>query len=486
LAAYTDKADEFFSKYFSLHQNVMVKTRFAPSPTGLLHIGNVRTALFNFLYAQQQQGTFLLRIEDTDSERSQSAFVTALLEDLQWLGLHWQEGPFYQSQRQSIYDDYYQKLIEKDLAYPCYCSDTELKLSRQAQINAGLPPRYAGTCAQLTPAQRQAREDAGKVPSLRFRVPKNFLLTLEDGVKGSLRYQSDDIGDFIIRRSDGTPAFFFCNAIDDAVMGVSDAFRGEDHLTNTPRQVFILQALDLPIPRYHHISLIVAANGAPLSKRLGAQSIQELRDSGYLPIAVNNYLARLGHSYSEDGLLTTAQLAAEFSTARLGSAPARHNLDQLLHYQKLAVLALSDCERESWLSGIKSAVPEGQWADFLHAIKDNISLPAEAKAFADMLFTDTWSFKADAYETIYSAGADFFAKAQQHLDASCNFKALVEKVKQDTGAKGKALFMPLRVALTGETHGPELPLLLPLIGEARARARLQMAESIAREPITKD
>ncbi len=464
----------------------MIKTRFAPSPTGLLHIGNVRTALFNFLYAQQQQGEFLLRIEDTDAERSQSAFVTALIEDLQWLGLHWQAGPFYQSQRQGLYDDYYQKLLAKDLAYPCYCSETELKLSRQAQVNAGLPPRYAGTCAHLTAEQRQAREAAGRVPSLRFRVPKNFLLTLEDGVKGSLRYQSDDIGDFIIRRSDGSPAFFFCNAIDDAVMGVSDVFRGEDHLTNTPRQVFILQALELPIPRYHHISLIVAANGAPLSKRLGAQSIQELRESGYLPVAVNNYLARLGHSYSEDGLLSPENLAQQFNHARLGSAAARHNLDQLLHYQKLAILALTDSERETWLSGVKSAVPEAQWADFIHAIKDNITLPAEAKAFAEMLFHNNWSFKAEAYATIQAAGADFFVKAQQHLNATCDFKVLAEKVKQDTGAKGKALFMPLRVALTGEQHGPELPLLLPLIGEDRARARLQLAEALAREPIVKD
>lgn len=458
----------------------MIKTRFAPSPTGLLHIGNVRTALFNFLYAQQQHGEFLLRIEDTDAERSQSAFVTALIEDLQWLGLHSHNEPIYQSTRQALYQQYYDQLIAADLAYPCYCSETELKLSRQAQVNAGLPPRYAGTCAHLTAEQRQAREAAGKVPSLRFRMPKNQLLTLEDGVKGSLRYQSDDIGDFIIRRSDGSPAFFFCNAIDDAVMGISDVFRGEDHLTNTPRQIFILQALKLPIPRYHHISLIVAANGAPLSKRLGAQSIQELRESGYLPLAVNNYLARLGHFYSEDGLLSLSDLCQQFNQARLGHAPARHNLDQLLHYQKLAVLALDDDQRDTWLAQIKPTVAASQWPAFVAAIKDNISLPAEAEAFAKRLFDEDFSYSADVAAVIQSAGHDFFTQAATHLNADMDFKSFSAAVKESTGAKGKALFMPLRAALTLELHGPELPPLFSLLGEDRARARLIKAAACAK------
>lgn len=262
-----------------------VKTRFCPSPTGLMHMGNVRTALFNALLAKSANGCFLLRIEDTDRERSDARYTKALMEDLLWLGLGWQEGPdhhqgngpYHQSERQSIYDDYYQRLETAGVAYPCFCSEEELALQRKIQRSSGRPPRYPGTCRELTDAQREEKFAQGLKPTLRFAVPENEMIAFDDLVRGHQKFDSNDLGDFIIRRADGTPPFLFCNAVDDALMGVTHALRGEDHLTNTPRQLMVLDALGLTGPTYGHIALIVGPDGSPLSKRHGSRSIEELR-----------------------------------------------------------------------------------------------------------------------------------------------------------------------------------------------------------------
>jgi nondiscriminating glutamyl-tRNA synthetase len=321
------------------------KTRFAPSPTGYLHLGNVRTALFNALLARREQGSFLLRIEDTDRERSRPEYVAALLEDLRWLGLDWQEGPeiggphppYAQSERAAIYAGYYQRLEERGLVYPCFCSPAELALSRKTQLAAGRPPRYAGTCARLSEAERQARRRRGLQPTLRFRTPPGQLVQFIDLARGPQQFASDDIGDFIIRRADGGPQFFFANAVDDALMGITHLLRGEDHLSNTPRQLLLLEALDLPAPHYGHLALIVGADGGPLSKREGHFSVRELRATGYLPEALLNDLARIGHSYAHDHWMSLAELAEAFTLERLGRAPARYDEAQLLHWQSEAV-----------------------------------------------------------------------------------------------------------------------------------------------------
>ncbi|NJN46937.1 MAG: glutamate--tRNA ligase, partial [Candidatus Competibacteraceae bacterium] len=313
--------------------STVVKTRFAPSPTGHIHLGNARTALFNALLAFKHSGVLLLRIEDTDQERSQDAYVRDLFEDLRWLGLDWQEGPevegdsgpYFQSARDAVYDRYYQALESKELVYPCFCSPTELALSRKAQLTAGRPPRYPGTCARLNEAEREVRRERGIQPTLRFRVPTGQVVEFEDLVRGPQRFQTDDIGDFIIRRADGSAQFFFTNAVDDALMAVTHVLRGEDHLTNTPRQLLLLKALDLPTPYYGHISLLVGADGSPLSKRHGSRSLRQLREAGYLPEALNNYMARLGHSYIQDDWMSANELAAEFNPERLSRAPARYD-----------------------------------------------------------------------------------------------------------------------------------------------------------------
>lgn len=472
-----------------------LKTRFAPSPTGRLHLGNVRTALFNWLFARQQGGTFLLRFEDTDLERSAQAFEAGMQEDLHWLGLDWDEGPgrdgglgpYRQSERTEIYAGYFQQLERSGQAYPCFCTPQELALSRKAQLAAGRPPRYAGTCARLSAEQIAAKQDQGLAATLRFRMPVGRSMEFVDLVRGPQLFRADDIGDFIIRRSDGTPAFFFSNAVDDALMQITDVLRGEDHLANTPRQILLLEALELPVPRYGHTSMLVAEDGSPLSKRSGSRSVEELRESGFFPEAVLNYLARLGHHFEQEGWLSAAQLAAQFATERLGRAPAQFEQSQLMHWQKTAVHEAGDETLKQWLwayrdaegTAISELVPETRYQDFIATVRDNIELPVDALNWARQFFGHEPVMSADARAALQGVGAGYFHAALACLeDHGVDFKAFVKALGATAGVKGKALFMPLRAALSGETHGPELINIWKLLGVERVRARLQRASQI--------
>jgi glutamyl-tRNA synthetase len=374
-----------------------MKSRFCPSPTGYVHLGNMRTALFNALLADSApEGQFLLRIEDTDPERSKEEYVAAVEEDLLWLGLPWDEGPYFQSQRQAIYDQYYAQLEKMGRAYPCFCSDRELLLNRKFQQAAGKPPRYTGTCRHLTKEQREEKLAQGLQPTLRFHVKDAEFIHFEDLVRGKQRFNGVDIGDFIIRRGNGTSPFMFCNAIDDALMGVTHALRGEDHLTNTPRQVLILQALNLPAPAYGHISLIVGPDGSPLSKRHGSRSIRELRESGFLPIAIVNYLARLGHYYADERFMSVAELAAQFSVSQLGRSPARYDEKQLHRWQHEAVSRLTVSELRTWISEENlEAVPTDLRDEFCLAIQPNIQFPKEAGPWAEAFFAVELNFSGE-------------------------------------------------------------------------------------------
>ncbi len=459
------------------------KTRFAPSPTGYIHLGNVRTALFSALVAARDQGVFLLRIEDTDLARSSDEYTDALKADLRWLGMQWHEGPdaggaagpYHQSQRSNVYDQYYRALEQGGLAYPCFCSEQQLSVSRKAMLAAGKPPRYAGTCAKLTAEQVNAKLRDGLKPTLRFRVPNASTVKFDDVVRGEQAFASGDIGDFIVRRADGTPAFFFCNAIDDALMGVTHVLRGEDHLTNTPRQILILQALGLRVPAYGHISMIVGADGAPLSKRTGSQSVRELRAGGYFPLAVVNYLARLGHVYESNAYMTYAELAAAFDVKRLGRSPARHDANQLVHWQREAVARASVDELWTWIGDdARALVPLERKIDFVETVRPNVSFPADALHWARVIYGEALHFDHDAQTVVAHAGREFFTAAVAAYDAHPrDFKALSEHVKAATGAKGKHLYHPLRVALTGAAHGPEMARILELLPAERARARLR-------------
>lgn len=468
-------------------------TRFAPSPTGRLHIGNARTALFNALLARHSGGELILRIEDTDIERSDVAHEAELAQDLQWLGIRWQQGPdcggphgpYRQSERSDLYAEYYAALEDQGLAYPCFCSPEQLKLSRKAQLAAGQPPRYAGTCVGLSKEEIDKRLAEGGKPTLRFRVPKGETVTFADLVHGEQSYRSDDIGDFIIRRADGTPSFFFSNAIDDALMGVTHALRGEDHLGNTPRQQMLLEALGLRVPGYGHFALVQDSDGGPLSKRLGSLGIADLRAEGYLPLAVANYLARLGHSYAEEGFRSFDELAADFDPQRFGKAPAKYDPAQLNHWQKQAVHRLDIDAFRDWVlrhdaAGlIKGLVPAEQRELFFETIRDNVDFPRDALALAETLMAEHAEPDADALDAIREAGAGFYATAVERLPEHDDFRSFARAVGESTGRKGKGLFMPLRAALTRMNHGPEMARVFDLLGKPVMLERLGKARELA-------
>jgi glutamyl-tRNA synthetase len=451
-------------------------TRFAPSPTGSLHLGNARTALFSHLWARKTGGKFILRIEDTDLERSQDRFRDQLMADMRWLGLDWDEGPdvggpsgpYAQAQRGDFYRTLYEQLSAQGQAYPCYCTSEELELARKLQRMAGKPPRYAGTCRALTAAQRTEREARGLKPSLRFAVPSDRVVEFDDTVHGAQRFASNDIGDFIIRRDDGTPAFFFCNAADDSAMGVTQVLRGDDHLTNTPRQIMILEALGMKIPAYGHVGLLVGEDGAPLSKRHGSTSVHEFRERGFLSVAVLNQLFRLGHTGDTDEWLSAAQMPAHFRPQHLGRAPARFEVSQLMHWQKESLARLSSADIRAWLGAEDSM-------EFVDLVRHNVLLPPDAIPWRAVVQGDLGPLGAQEQQVVAAAGVDFFAAAGEAYEQSQgDLKVLTQRLKERTGRKGPELFMPLRVALTGQAHGPELAQLLKLMSPDTVRGRLKI------------
>ena len=456
-----------------------VKTRFSPSPTGLMHLGNARTALFSALLAKKMQGTFLLRIEDTDPERSKQEYANLLMSDLTWMGLHWQEGPDYQSKRQAIYDDYYERLAVEGMSFPCFCSEDDLSLARKLQQASGKPPRYPGTCRQLSEQQVKEKIAQGKLPVLRFKVLEDEIIEYTDFVRGPQKFNSNDIGDFVIRRSDGTSPFVFCNAIDDALMKVTHVMRGEDHVANTPRQLMVLEVLGLKAPHYGHISLITGQDGSPLSKRNGSRSIEELRLEGYLPEAVINYLARLGHYYGHDDLLSFDQLAEQFTIEKLSKSPAKFNAEQLDYWQKEAVNNLESHLLWDWLQHEERALIPGQHKQaFFQMIKPNIRHPKDLQHWVHVIFNALPEFSAEQQSICQEAGAAYFNAALEALNLyGRDYKKIMAHIAEATGAKGKKLYQPLRVALTGELHGPELAELLLLLEIDEIKSRLQRAMS---------
>jgi len=461
--------------------NTDTVTRFAPSPTGDLHLGNARTALFNELLARRVGGRFLLRIEDTDAQRSLEAHTQGLITDLRWLGLDWDagpdredtRGPYRQSERAAIYATDFARLEANRTVYPCYCSALELEVSRRTQLAAGKPPRYVGTCRELTAVERVERHERGLAATLRFRVPAARRIDFVDFVHGAQSFLSDDIGDFVVRRADGSAAFFFCNAVDDARMGVTHVLRGEDHLANTPRQLLILAALDLKAPLYGHISLIVGPDGAPLSKRHGATSVREFRERGFSAAAIANHLFRLGHATPEHGFLTLAQMAQAFDPSHLGRAPARFDEQQLRVWQKDAVQRMDQGQLRRWLAPIlPQNLSEAAVAAFIEAVRPNIVLPEDALAWMNIIFGAPPELPAAEAEIVKSAGADYFQAAAEAADERADLAAILAAVRAATGKTGAALYKPLRLALTGRSHGPELAPLLKAMPLGKARERL--------------
>ncbi len=459
-----------------------IRTRFSPSPTGNLHIGGVRTTLFSALFAAKHQGVFILRIEDTDAIRSEERYAELQQQDLHWLGIHWQEGPgvdgvygpYWQSQRQPIYAKYYDMLEKKELIYRCFCTDQELNLARKIQLSRGQAPRYSGKCRRLSKEEIQQQLEAGKKPAWRFIVPANTDIEFTDLVKGHQHFKTQDIGDFIIRRADGTAPFLFCNAIDDATMNISHVLRGEDHLANTPRQIILLRALNLHVPYYGHLSLIVGEDGSKLSKRHGSFSIEEMRNQGYLPIAIINYLARLGHACDNPSLLDFDELANYFDIEKVSRSAARFDTHQLLYWQKHAVQALAVSDWWRWVGEeIAKQIPESMQSLFVETMKANVTFPKEALMWAKNFFHDVVDISDDCLAVLREAGEQFFVEAEQAVDKyGTDLPTILNDMKQTLGISGKKLFMPLRIALTGQTHGPELAHIAQILGREKMKHRL--------------
>lgn len=463
----------------------LVKTRFAPSPTGRLHIGNLRTALFSALYAKLHAGVFLLRVENTDEARSTPEHTQQLIDDLQWLGIDWQEGPqigghngpYFQSERGEIYARSYQKLLTEKNLYKCFCSQAQLNMVRKLQEARGEPPRYPGTCRGLSEDEVAQKTAAGEPFVLRFRMPEGELIEFKDKVKGWQRFQSDDIGDFIVKRSDGTASFMFCNAIDDAMMGVTHVFRGDDHLTNTPRQLAILKALGLPTPEYAHLSTILGDDGAPLSKRHGSFSVGDLKQDGFMAEAILNYLARLGHRYPDNLLMDFNQLGKNFNISKLVSSPGRYDFHQLVYWQKQAVQAADHQHIEKWLRNNQVISDNYHNQDFYDIVRANVTFPAEAAHWYNIIFNDITITSEEAQTVLKNTPTQYFdlALAQFKL-LGPDIKSIIKHIKDRLNIKGKSLFMPMRVAITGELGGPEMPLLFNMISPEKLVQRLSKAK----------
>jgi glutamyl-tRNA synthetase len=463
--------------------------RFAPSPSGYLHLGNARTALLSFLAARKTGGRFVLRVEDTDEARSEEVYLQSLLSDLRWFGLTWDEGPdmggphapYRQRDRRDIYDAQLRKLQAAGLTYECFCTPVELNVARRSQLAAGQPPRYAGTCRNLTTAQREEKRAKGLQGAIRFRVPTSKAVTFKDVVHGEQRFMSDDIGDFVICRADGSAAFFFSNAIDDSLMGITMVLRGDDHLPNTPRQLMLLDALELPKPEYAHLALMLGLDGTKLSKRHGATSLHEFRDRGFLPEAMRNHLVRLGHACSKDGFMTEAEIIADFDLSRLGRAAAKFDEVQLKHWQKEAVAALTPEQLHAWLAPhLPSGLPHAEATAFCAAVRGNVELPSDVVPWVDVVFGKKIAIDDAARTAMKEAGADFFTTAAAIYErVGADLKTLVKELGTATGKKGPALYLPLRAALTGVTHGPELAPLLKMIWPEKVLSRFEHAKQMA-------
>lgn len=492
IAVATAAATSSSSSDASVDTTSTTRVRFAPSPTGALHVGGARTALYNWLLARQTSGAFLLRVEDTDLARSTRESEQMVLEDLRWLGLQWDEGPdvggdrepYRQSERSSIYSKFANRLLEEGKAYPCFCTEDELEQKRVQAEAEGRPPQYDGTWRDADPGLVKERMDAGDSFTVRFRVPEGSRVIINDAVRGKVAWDANaTVGDFILLRSNGVPVYNFCVAVDDALMGITTVIRAEEHLTNTLRQVLILRALNFPVPQYAHCSLILGSDRSKLSKRHGATSVTQFREEGYLPVAMVNYLALLGwNDGTEKEIYTVDELVEAFDMNRITKSPAMFDGDKLRFINGQHLRALPDDELESLV------LPEWHRSGVFHAslsagsdlarkavllVRGSLQLVNDANEEMANVFTYPLvkTLKSGEAEELVQEDGGFLTLGQivlRDYDAgtmptgtggeehSSQWKKWVKSVGKETGRKGKRLFHPLRLALTGKMSGPDV------------------------------
>jgi glutamyl-tRNA synthetase/nondiscriminating glutamyl-tRNA synthetase len=470
-----------------------MRVRFAPSPTGLLHVGNARTALFNWLLARRHGGAFVLRIEDTDALRSTKESEAAILEDLRWLGLEWDEGPerggpvgpYRQSERVALYQTHAHALVDRQQAYFCFCSQAQLEAERNAALAAGQPAVYSGRCRALKSAEARARVASGEPAAVRFQIPAHRAVSFDDLVRGTVTFHTDVIGDPIILRADGFPAYNFAVVIDDALMKMTHVVRGEDHISNTPRQLLFYEALGFPPPRFAHLAMVLGPDHSPLSKRHGATSVSEFREKGYLPESLVNYLALLGWSPGgNEEIVALDELIKRFSIEGVGHSAGVFDEEKLAwvnrHYLKAADPARLVQLAWPYLFGagfVHQAAPFEPAQSYLSDIMPMASASVDTLAQVPDRLRLVFSYdpraaldrpdireeaEAPGARRVIEALAEDLATTPRLIDRQL-FRAAADRIKQKTGQKGRALFHSIRLALTSASEGPELDLLVPAI-----------------------
>lgn len=455
-----------------------IRTRFAPSPTGYLHIGGARTALFSWLYARHHGGTFVLRIEDTDQERSTDESTKAILDAMAWMELSCDEGPYFQAQRVDLHREMVQKLIKEDKAYYCTCTPEELEAKRKQALATGKKPKYDGTCRD-----KKLSKSANSV--VRFRGKQDGATIVEDLIKGNIIFNNEELDDLIIERSDGYPTYNFAVVIDDAMMNITHVIRGDDHVNNTPRQILMYQALGFEVPKFAHVPMILGSDKTRLSKRHGATSVMAYKDMGYLPEALVNYLVRLGWSHGDQEIFSLAQLIELFSLDTVGKSPAVFNPEKLLwlnaHYIK-------EADSDRLLTEMKPLWPEGiNTGDdtftkkVIADLQPRVKTLVELAATADFYFADKVSYEIQAAQKFLVP--DVVAHLKAIADAvpalqTFSKEAVEEFLKTFTveqNIKFKVIAQPLRVALTGKTVSPGIDEVMVTLGKDRVIKRINDA-----------
>ena len=476
-----------------------VRTRFAPSPTGYLHVGGARTALFNWLFARHYGGTFVLRIEDTDTQRSTEESLAAILDGLRWLGLDWDEGPevggpygpYRQTERLEIYREYAQKLLEAGRAYFCYCTPEELTERRQAKLKRGEAVKYDRKCLHLTEAERQAYETEGRKPVIRFLAEDEGETVVEDLIRGPVRFDNRQLDDLVLIKSDGMPTYNFAVVVDDALMRITHVIRGEDHLSNTPRQIQIYRALNLPVPHFAHVPMILGADRQRLSKRHGATSVDQYREQGYLPEAMINYLALLGWSLDDrTELFTREELIRHFSLERVSKNPAIFDLKKIewmngvylrqMPLDRLAQEAAARLEAAGYTKPEEREAVLPRLETILKEVQTRIKRLDELVPWTYYYFTDDIQYDPAAVEKFLKQEAipEIFAEAADGLEALEPFtlegiEAVFEGIRERRGMKLGAVLQPVRVALTGTTVSPGMYEVIHFLGKEATCRRLR-------------
>ncbi|MFZ7129048.1 glutamate--tRNA ligase [Avibacterium avium] len=465
---------------FNLDPSVKVRTRFAPSPTGYLHVGGARTALYSWLFAKHNQGEFVLRIEDTDLERSTPEATQAILEGMEWLNLAWNHGPYYQTKRFDRYNQVIDQMLEQGLAYRCYCSKERLENLRNEQEKNKEKPRYDGYCLHHAPEN----PDAPHV--VRFKNPQEGSVVFDDAVRGRIEISNSELDDLIIRRTDGSPTYNFCVVIDDWDMGITHVVRGEDHINNTPRQINILKALNAPIPTYAHVSMILGDDGQKLSKRHGAVGVMQYRDDGFLPEALLNYLVRLGWGHGDQEIFSVEEMIKLFELTQVSKSASAFNTEKLLWLNHHYIRELPPeyvAKHLAWHyqhQGIDTSNGPAL-SEIVVMLGERCKTLKEMATASRYFFEDFDHFDESAVKKHFKSGAvEALEKVKEKLTALSQWTAepihqAIEQTAEELGVGMGKVGMPLRVAVTGAGQSPSMDVTLVGIGRDRSLARIQKA-----------